>query len=75
MLSITEKLTLKDLVRGIKKERWHGLPDAFRACELVQNNGTCTVLSVNGTLVESKMCTFTLESTHFEGPEPVFVNV
>ncbi len=27
--------------------------------------GTCTVVSVNGTLVESKMCTFTLESTHF----------
>ncbi len=27
--------------------------------------GTCTVVSVNGTLVESKMCTFTLESKHF----------
>ena len=26
---------------------------------------TCTVVSVNGTLVEAKMCTFTLESTHF----------
>jgi hypothetical protein len=27
--------------------------------------GTCTVMSVNGILVESKMCTFTIESTHF----------
>jgi hypothetical protein len=27
--------------------------------------GTCTVVSVNGTLVEAKMCTFTLEPTHF----------
>ncbi len=30
--------------------------------------GTCTVVSVNGTLVKAKMCTictFTLESTHF----------
>ncbi len=27
--------------------------------------GICTVVSVNGTLVEAKMCTFTLESTHF----------
>jgi hypothetical protein len=27
--------------------------------------GTCIVVSVNGTLVEAKMCTFTLESTHF----------
>ncbi len=27
--------------------------------------GMCTVVSVNGTLVEAKMCTFTLESTHF----------
>ncbi len=27
--------------------------------------GTCTVVSVHGALVESKMCTFTLESTHF----------
>jgi hypothetical protein len=26
---------------------------------------SCTVVSVNGTLVEAKMCTFTLESTHF----------
>ncbi len=27
--------------------------------------GTCTVVSANGTLVEAKMCTFTLEFTHF----------
>jgi hypothetical protein len=27
--------------------------------------GTCTVVSVNGTLVEAKMCIITLESTHF----------
>ncbi len=27
--------------------------------------GTCTVVSVNRTLVEVKMCTITLESTHF----------
>ncbi len=27
--------------------------------------GTCTVVSVNGTLFEAKMCTFTLESTQF----------
>jgi hypothetical protein len=27
--------------------------------------GTCTIVSVNGTLVEAKMCTFTLESSHF----------
>ncbi len=27
--------------------------------------GTCTVVSVNETRVEAKMCTFTLESTHF----------
>ncbi len=27
--------------------------------------GTCTVVSVNGTLVEAKLCTFTLEYTHF----------
>ncbi len=27
--------------------------------------GTCTVVSVNGTLVVAKMCVFTLESTHF----------
>ncbi len=26
---------------------------------------TCTVVSVNGTHFEGKMCTFTLESTHF----------
>ncbi len=26
---------------------------------------TCTVVSVNGTLVEAKLCTFALESTHF----------
>jgi len=26
---------------------------------------TCTVVSVNGTLVEAKMRTFTLESAHF----------
>ncbi len=26
--------------------------------------GTCTVVSVKGTLVEDKMCVFTLESTH-----------
>jgi hypothetical protein len=25
----------------------------------------CTVVSINGTIVEDKMCTFTLESTHF----------
>ncbi len=27
--------------------------------------GTCTIVSVNGSLVEDKMYTFTLESTHF----------
>ncbi len=27
--------------------------------------GTCTVVSVNGTFFEAKMCTFTFESTHF----------
>ncbi len=27
--------------------------------------GTCTVVNVNGTLVEAKMWTFTLEFTHF----------
>ncbi len=27
--------------------------------------GTCTVVSVNGTFVEAKMCLFTLNSTHF----------
>jgi hypothetical protein len=27
--------------------------------------GTCTVVSVTGTPVEAKLCTFTLESTHF----------
>jgi hypothetical protein len=27
--------------------------------------GPCIVVSVNGTLVEAKMCAFTLESTHF----------
>jgi hypothetical protein len=27
--------------------------------------GTCTVVSVSETLVEAKMCTFTLESMHF----------
>ncbi len=27
--------------------------------------GTCTVVSVNETVVEEKMCTFTLESTQF----------
>ncbi len=27
--------------------------------------GTCTVVSANGTPVEAKLCTFTLESTHF----------
>ncbi len=27
--------------------------------------GTSTIVNVNGTLVESKMCTFTLESMHF----------
>jgi hypothetical protein len=27
--------------------------------------GTCIVEKVNGTLVEAKMCAFTLESTHF----------
>ncbi len=27
--------------------------------------GTCTVVSINGTLFEAIMCTFTLESTHF----------
>jgi hypothetical protein len=33
--------------------------------QLVLNFGTCTVVSVNETLVEAKMCTFALESTHF----------
>jgi hypothetical protein len=32
---------------------------------LVSKFGTCTVVSINGTLVEAKMFTFTLESTHF----------
>ena len=27
--------------------------------------GTCTVMNVNGTFLEDKLCTFTLESTHF----------
>jgi hypothetical protein len=27
--------------------------------------GTCFVVSVNGTIFEAKMCTFTLDSTHF----------
>jgi hypothetical protein len=27
--------------------------------------GTCTVVSINGTIFEAKMCTFTLDSTHF----------
>jgi hypothetical protein len=27
--------------------------------------GICTIVSVNRTLMEAKMCTFTLESTHF----------
>ena len=35
------------------------------SCELVLKFGTCTVVSVNGILVEDKMCTFTLESPHF----------
>jgi hypothetical protein len=37
----------------------------FRFVWVSASFGTCTVVSVNGTLVEAKMCTFTLESTHF----------
>jgi hypothetical protein len=37
--------------------------------------GTYTVVSVSGTLVESKMCTFTLESTHFFFNKcPIYIN-
>jgi hypothetical protein len=37
----------------------------FRASYCSAKFGTCTVVSVNETLVEAKMCTLTLESTHF----------
>ncbi len=42
--------------------------DKYTVIRTVRDNakfGTCTVVSVNGTLVEAKMSTFTLESTHF----------
>ncbi len=34
--------------------------------------GTCTVVSVKGTLVEAKMCTFTLEYTHLSSTSVTF---
>jgi hypothetical protein len=43
----------------------------FKGCTVIRfvrvsaKFGTCTVVSVKETLVEAKMCTFTLESTHF----------
>jgi hypothetical protein len=37
----------------------------FRMSYCSAKFGTCTVVSVNGTLVEGKMCTFTLEPAHF----------
>jgi hypothetical protein len=36
------------------------------SCELRAKFGTCTAVSVNGTLDEAKMCTFTLEYTHLQ---------
>jgi hypothetical protein len=35
------------------------------SCELVLNLAVAPSVSINGTLVEAKMFTFTLESTHF----------
>ncbi len=32
---------------------------------IIAKFGTCTVVSVNETLVEAKICTFTLETPHF----------
>jgi hypothetical protein len=42
------------------------------SCELVLKFGTCTVVSVNGTLVEAKMSTFTLEFTHLSSTSVPF---
>jgi hypothetical protein len=35
------------------------------SCQVTAKFGTCTVMGLNGTLVEAKMFTFTLECTHF----------
>ncbi len=37
---------------------------AFALCPVIAKFGTCTVVGVNGTLVEAKMRTFTVEPTH-----------
>ncbi len=37
----------------------------FYSVNFCQKTVTCIVVSVNGTLFEAKMCTFTLESRHF----------
>ncbi len=37
--------------------------------------GTCTVVSANGTLVEAKMCTFTLECTGMEACSLLSVDI
>jgi hypothetical protein len=36
------------------------------SCQISAKFVTCTVLSLNGTLVEAKMFTFTLECTHLD---------
>jgi hypothetical protein len=40
------------------------LPHCY-PCQVSAKFDTCTVVDLNGTLVEAKMFTFTLEYTHF----------
>ncbi len=54
-----------------RREKWPGHNFVHRAYTVIHflwvsaKFGTCTVVSINGTLVDTKMFTFTLESTHF----------
>ncbi len=45
------------------------------SCELSAKFGTCTVVSVNGTLLEAKMCTFTLYAFYLQQTSVPFTPV
>ncbi len=51
--------------KGNEKESRNNTCTVIHLLWVCAKFGTCTVVSVNGTLVEAKMFTFTLESTHF----------
>jgi hypothetical protein len=54
-----------DLVSFVFKQTIQWYCTVIRFVWVSAKFGTCTVVSVNGTLIEAKICTFTLESTHF----------